>query len=49
LGVPVMLGSQGVEKILEIALTSEENNNLMVSIKAVEDILSDLKRLNFIL
>jgi len=35
LGVPVVLGEKGVERILEFALTDEEKNALLASVEAV--------------
>ncbi|NBV28380.1 malate dehydrogenase, partial [bacterium] len=37
LGVPTVLSGLGVEKIIELPLTKEEQENLNISIKAVED------------
>ena len=36
LGVPVVIGEQGVEKILEFELTAEEKEALQLSVQAVE-------------
>ena len=36
LGVPVVLGEKGVEKILEFELTDEEKEALQLSVQAVE-------------
>ncbi|MCK5071581.1 MAG: malate dehydrogenase, partial [Desulfocapsa sp.] len=36
LGVPVVIGEKGVEKILEFELTTEEKEALQLSVKAVE-------------
>ena len=38
-GVPVVIGKNGVEKILEIELSSEEKKQFNLSIKAVKDLL----------
>ena len=46
LGVPVILSRRGVEKIVEVPLATNEMENLRMSIKAVEDQLLDLDRLN---
>jgi malate dehydrogenase len=42
LGVPVILGSNGVEKILEIDLTAEEKIGLMRSAEGVKNILTTI-------
>jgi len=39
-GVPVVIGSNGVEKIVEIKLTADELENFKISIKAVKDLFS---------
>ncbi len=44
-GVPVKLGSDGIEEIIELKLTKEENEALQNSAKAVQGLLDDLKRL----
>lgn len=38
LGVPAKIGSNGIEEIIEIALTDEEQNNLETSIHAVKEL-----------
>ncbi|MBN1225971.1 MAG: malate dehydrogenase [Deltaproteobacteria bacterium] len=45
IGVPVKLGSSGVEQVIEIKLTDEENQALQNSAKAVQGLVDDLKRL----
>jgi len=45
IGVPVKLGSSGIEEIIEIRLTAEENEALQRSAKAVQGLVDDLKRL----
>jgi len=45
IGVPVKLGSAGVEQIIEIKLTDEENEALQKSAQAVQGLVDDLKRL----
>ena len=45
IGVPVKLGSAGVEEIIEIQLTDEENEALQGSAQAVQGLVDDLKRL----
>ena len=39
-GVPVVIGSKGVEKVVEIKLEPEEKENFEISIKAVKDLFS---------
>ena len=39
-GVPVVIGKNGVEKIVEIELSSEEKKQFNLSIKAVKDLLA---------
>lgn len=48
IGLPVILGANGIEKIIEIKLTAEEKAALDKSAEAVEGLKADLKRLNFI-
>jgi len=38
-GVPVIIGSKGVEKVVEIELESNEKENFAISIKAVKDLM----------
>jgi malate dehydrogenase len=45
IGVPVKLGSAGVEEIIEIKLTAEEHEALQKSARAVQGLVDDLKRL----
>jgi malate dehydrogenase len=45
IGVPVKLGSAGVEEIIEIQLTAKENEALQGSAQAVQGLVDDLKRL----
>lgn len=45
LGVPVILGKNGIEKIIELDLTSEERALLEASRKAVKEVMSVLERL----
>lgn len=45
MGVPVKLGSKGVEKIIEIQLNEEEKKALNHSADAVKGLVQDLKRL----
>jgi malate dehydrogenase len=46
-GVPAVLGSNGVEKIIEFELNSEEQALLDNSVKAVKDLVADMERLGF--
>ena len=46
IGVPVKLGKNGVEEILEITLTQEEQEALNRSGEAVRRLVEDMKRLN---
>jgi len=45
-GVPVILGKNGVEKIIEIPLTDEEKKSFENSIKAVEDLFNAAKKID---
>ncbi len=45
IGVPVKLGAGGVEQIIEITLTPEEQEALQSSAQAVRGLVDDLKRL----
>ena len=45
IGVPVKLGSAGVEEIIEITLTPEEHEALQKSAQAVQELVDYLKRL----
>nr|HPN37682.1 malate dehydrogenase [Melioribacteraceae bacterium] len=44
-GVPAILGENGVEKVLEITLNQTEQFAMDNSIKAVKDLVSDMERL----
>ncbi|MEW6077796.1 MAG: malate dehydrogenase [Thermodesulfobacteriota bacterium] len=46
IGVPVKLGSNGVEKVIEIKLTPEENEGLQASARAVQELVETLKKLS---
>lgn len=48
IGLPAMLGSEGIEKIIEIKLSDSEKAELDNSAKAVEGLKDDLKRLGFL-
>jgi malate dehydrogenase len=41
-GVPVIIGSQGVEKIIELKLNEEEKKSFQKSVSAVKDLLKNL-------
>tara|TARA_B100000029_G_scaffold364390_1_gene357585 strand:- start:3316 stop:4272 length:957 start_codon:yes stop_codon:yes gene_type:complete len=45
-GVPVVIGKQGVEKIIELKLSVEEKNNFESSAKAVEDLFDAAKKID---
>jgi malate dehydrogenase len=45
IGVPVKLGEAGVEEIVQIHLTAEEDKALQLSAAAVQDLVDDMKRL----
>jgi len=45
-GVPVVIGESGIEKIIEINLSEEEKNNLNKSIKAVTELFDAAKKID---
>ena len=45
-GVPVVIGSNGVEKIVELELSDNEKKNFANSIKAVGDLLDAAKKID---
>ena len=45
-GVPVIIGSKGVEKIVEINLSSEEQENFQKSIEAVKELFNAAKKID---
>tara|TARA_B100000579_G_C22846048_1_gene864408 strand:+ start:750 stop:1706 length:957 start_codon:yes stop_codon:yes gene_type:complete len=45
-GVPVIIGKQGVEKVVELDLSSEEKNNFKDSVKAVEDLFNAARKID---
>jgi len=45
-GVPVVIGKNGIEKIIEINLSEEEKNNLKNSIKAVTELFDAAKKID---
>jgi len=47
IGVPVKLGANGVEQIIEIRLTEEEKAALAHSVDAVQGLKEILKKMNY--
>ena len=47
LGVPAVLGENGVERIVELSLNEEEQTSLNNSIEAVKNLVTDMERLGF--
>ncbi len=47
LGVPAVLGSSGVERVVELSLNAEEQAALDNSVNAVKKLIEDMKRLGF--
>ena len=45
-GVPVVIGSEGVEKVIEIKLSEEEKKNFVNSVKAVQDLYNAAKKID---
>ena len=45
-GVPVIIGKNGVEKIIEITLSEDEKNNFDKSIQAVQDLFDAAKKID---
>jgi malate dehydrogenase len=45
-GVPVIIGSKGVEKVIELNLSSEEQENFEKSINAVRDLFDAAKKID---
>ena len=45
-GVPVILGKNGVEKIIELNLTNDEKDNFDKSIKSVEELFKAAKKID---
>ena len=43
LGIPVILGSNGIERVLDIPLNDEEHNDLVVSANKLKNIIKDLE------
>ena len=46
-GVPAVLGSNGVERVVELSLNAEEQAALDNSVKAVKNLVEDMNRLGF--
>ena len=42
-GVPVVIGKNGVEKVVEIELTKEEKTNFTSSVNAVKEPIKNIK------
>ena len=45
-GVPVIIGAGGVEKIIEIQLSSDERTNFQKSIESVKDLFNAAKKID---
>ena len=45
-GVPVIIGSKGVEKVIELDLTKDEEENFKKSIEAVKDLFDAAKKID---
>jgi malate dehydrogenase len=45
-GVPVIIGSKGVEKIIELNLTSDEEKNFKKSVETVKDLFNAAKKID---
>ena len=45
-GVPVVIGKSGVEKILELELNDQEKDNFKKSVKAVEELFNSAKKID---
>ena len=45
-GVPVIIGSEGVEKVIELDLSAEEKENFEKSVKAVKDLYNAAKKID---
>ena len=45
-GVPVVIGKNGVERIIELELNSEEKENFNLSINAVKELFLSAKKID---
>ena len=45
-GVPVVIGKNGVEKVLEIDLNEKEKNNFRISVQAVEELFESARKID---
>ena len=45
-GVPVIIGSNGVEKVVELKLSDEETKNFKKSVNAVQDLFEAAKKID---
>ena len=45
-GVPVIIGAGGVEKIVELSLSEEENKNFKSSVKAVKELFDSARKID---
>ena len=45
-GVPVIIGSNGVEKIVKLELSSEEKKNFQNSVQSVKELFEAAKKLD---
>tara|TARA_Y100000813_G_scaffold132557_1_gene95757 strand:+ start:367 stop:1329 length:963 start_codon:yes stop_codon:yes gene_type:complete len=45
-GVPVVIGKNGVEKVLEIELNEKEKNNFRISVQAVEELFESARKID---
>ena len=45
-GVPVVIGSGGVEKIIELELNTEEKENFKKSVEAVKELYNAAKKID---
>ena len=45
-GVPVIIGKNGIEKIVELDLSDQEKSNFEASIKAVKELFDAAKKID---
>ena len=45
-GVPVIIGSEGVEKIIELKLSSEEKKSFEKSVESVKELFNAAKKID---